>query len=105
MFHKQMTDRQSKYQIASPATIYIPKGPFNLIHSNIGSDLKVWCLTLQTSKVLDIDIGVGRGIFCHVRPIQHHWNHIVVKHLPELLCQVIFTEGVLQGEVELRKIV
>ena len=42
----------------------------------------------------------GRNI-SHIYSIQHYWDDIVGKDFPELFCDVVLAERVLQGEVEL----
>ena len=60
-----------------------------------------WLVTFKRREVLDVNIGMwGRNI-SHVYSIQHYWNHIVGKDFPELFCDVVLAERILQWEIEL----
>ena len=52
-------------------------------------------------EVQSVDVGVGGSDLSVVCPAVGHWQHLVLQHVEELLRDVVNTQGVLEGEVEL----
>ena len=75
--------------------------PFsNPSHSLINGSAQVLSLTFYCLKILDVNVWVPGSYLAHVCPIQHHRYHVTAKGNEELLCHIVFTQGILKCQVK-----